>query len=192
MPGESPFHRSLTELVALLGEELPDEDSRARDVALAALPEGGPWPEAVSRAVVRAIVNDPFPVAYNQLLKLAVRAAGYRVVQEALIGTMETGTNDEKARAAEAWYWSRPPVVYQGMAAVLAGTPTPESQREQDSLADLRVRWRQALLREFVSNEDPGVRRVLRESEFLSFAPSDYPPDFAELLAKAAEITRGS
>lgn len=192
MPDESPFRRYLAELLGLIGGELPDDDSLARDAALAGLPEEGPWPEAVSGAVMRVIVNDSFPVAYHPLLKLAVRAAGHRVVQEALIATLETGTNAEKVRAAQAWYWAQPPLVYRGLAAMLdgtgTGTPTPESQREHDALSDLRVRWRQAVLREFVANEDPDLRHSLRES--LSLDPSDYPAGFTGLVTKAAGIAR--
>lgn len=191
------FHRYISDLLELTGGHLPDGltgqewEIAARKAAVAGLPREGPWPEAVSGAVIRVILNDPFPVEYNPLLKLALEAAGRRRVQEGLIAGLENGTSAEKVAAVGAWYRARPPLVYRGLASLLdggEGVPTEESKREYDAVEDLRIRWRQATLREFVANEDPDVRRALREE--ISLDPARYPAGFADLVAEAARIAR--
>lgn len=189
----------MTELLELTGSGVPDGPegqewaSAARAAVVASLPEEDPWPEAVVDAVIRVVVNDPYPAAYNQLLKLAVTGtARRRKVLDTLISVLEGGTNAEKAAAAEAWYWSKPALIYKGQIDnLLAGapaSPTEESKREYDAVADLRARWNEAALREFVANEDADVRRSILE--VLPLDPADYPDELSKLVATAASIAQ--
>lgn len=193
------FRRYMTELLELTGSGVPDGleghewASAARAAAVASLPEEDPWPEGAIETVIRVVVNDPYPAAYNQLLKLAVTGAGRRrKVLDTLISVLENGTNTEKAAAAEAWYWSQPALTYQGqLDNLLAGrpaTPTEESKREYDAVADLRARWNEAALREFVANEDADVRRSILE--VLPLDPANYPDELSKLVATAASIAQ--
>lgn len=192
------FRQYMTELLELSGGTVPDGlegpewDSAAQAAAIASLPEEDPWPEAMIGAVIRAVVNDPHPAAYNQLLKHAVTAARRRQVMEALINVLENGTSTEKEMAAEAWYWSQPALIYKGeLENLLSGTPaipTEESQRAYDAVADLQARWNQAALREFIANEDVRVRRSVLEG--LPLDPDGYPDELKELVVTAVRIVR--
>lgn len=192
------FRQYMTELLELTSGTVPDGlkgpewDSAAQAAAIVSLPEEDPWPEAMVGAVIRVVVNDPHPAAYNQLLKHAVTVARRRQVMEALIGVLENGTSAEKETAAEAWYWSQPALIYKGqLENLLSGTPaipTEESKRAYDAVADLRTRWNQAALREFIANEDVRVRRSLLEG--LPLDPAGYPDELKELVATAMRIAR--
>lgn len=140
-------------------------------------------PDALSRASLA-------PDGGRSLIETAVAAVGRRKVQEGLIGLLENGTNAEKAGVPGAWYWTLPALVYR-LGDVMAGgspTPTEESKREYDAVADLRARWNQAALREFVANEDLNVRRSLLSQ--LSLDPAGYPDDLRDLVATALCIAR--
>lgn len=60
--------------------------------------------------------------------------------------------------------------------------------RELAKTKDLRLRWREAALREFVSNEDLDVRRCILPG--LSLDPDGYPDDLKDLVATAVHIAR--
>jgi hypothetical protein len=66
--------------------------------------------------------------------------------------------------------------------------PTEESRREYDAVADLRIRWREAALREFVANADLDVRRCILPG--LTLNPGDYPDGLRDLVAAAVTIAR--
>ncbi len=90
------FHWYLAEVLGLTGGELPPGlgptglevfmwEHVARAAVIASLPQGGPWPEPVFDALMRAIVHDPDPSFNRQLIDPAMAAAGRRAVQEALL-----------------------------------------------------------------------------------------------------------
>jgi hypothetical protein len=103
----------------------------------------------------------------------AIDSYGFRRVMTALLGYLRDGTDREKAGAARAWYWAD-------------GLDTRTA--EPDSLADLRAAWREALLREFVSNADLSVRR--QAMSMLSLRAERYPAHLLPLVAEAARIGR--
>ncbi len=213
------FHWYLAEILGLTGGELPPGlgptglevfmwEHVARAAVIASLPQGGPWPEPVFDALMRAIVHDPDPSFNRQLIDPAMAAAGRRAVQEALLGLLASGTNSEKAGVARAWYWAN---VYSGtsglaewrarftanggisaelkneLADLQAGWREAR-RREAAAVADLRARWREAALREFVANEDLDVRRCILPR--ISLKAADYPDDLKDLVATAVQIAR--
>jgi hypothetical protein len=96
-------------------------------------------------------------------------------VQTALLEYLRHGTNPKRAGAARAWYWTR------------ASQKYVESNRaEWDGLASLRAAWREAALREFISNEDINVRRCILPGLPLSI--ERYPAHPDEYLRHRVEI----
>jgi len=195
----SLFHRYMAEVLELTGGGLPvglgqagrDEpewENAARAAVAAGLPQAGPWPEAVFETLIRAAVHDPDPSFSHQLIEPALAVAGRRQVQEALLSLLVSGTNAEKAGAARAWYWAQAPLAYRGLENLKTGTPTEESKREYDAVADLRARWREAALREFASNEDLDVRRCILPG--LTLKPALYPDDLKDLVVTTVRIAR--
>lgn len=148
----------------------------------------GSWPEAVFDTLIRAIIHDPNPSFNRQLIEPALAAVGRRKVQEALLDLLSGGTNAEKAGAARAWYWTQVPLRFDGAANWKARIPTEESQREYNAIEDLRTRWRETALREFISNEDLDVRRCILPG--LTLNPAHHPDDLKDLVATAVHIAR--
>lgn len=64
----------------------------------------------------------------------------------------------------------------------------PESLAEREAVADLRARWHEMALREFVSSEDLDVRRCILPG--LTLNPANHPADLRELVAEAVRIAR--
>ncbi|OHV35382.1 hypothetical protein BCD49_05065 [Pseudofrankia sp. EUN1h] len=143
-------------------------------------------PEQFFEALVRAGVYEPDPSFNAQFIRPAVENFGRRRVQTALLGFLRGGTNAERAGAVRAWYWTCMPWRHKAHA---VGIMEPVDPAEWASLADLRAAWREAILREFVSNEDLAVRRfVLRE---LTLRNEDYyPADLRVLIGEAIRIGR--
>jgi|GEM_PF-6988817 hypothetical protein len=105
-------------------------------------------PEAYFVLLLRAAVYEADPSLNQDFLRPALRAFGYRKVQEALLQYLEQGTPREQAGALRAWYW--------------AWSPCDE---------DLRVK-RESFLRKWsVECEDPAIQQRL--IFFLSHSPSD-------------------
>jgi hypothetical protein len=148
-------------------------------------PQAGPWPQEVFDTLIAAIAHDPNPSFNRRLIEPALAAAGRRAIQETLIGLLGSGTNAEKAGAARAWYWTQVRVSYVNWEKRI---PTEESRREYDAVADLRIRWREAALREFVANEDLDVRRCILPG--LTLNPADYPDQLRDLVETAVTIAR--
>jgi hypothetical protein len=107
-------------------------------------------PEAYFAPLIHTAVYEADPSFNQDFLKPALRAFGYRKVQEALLTYLEQGTPREQAGALRAWYW--------------AWKPCDE---------DLRVKRDIVLLKTFVDSEDHAVQPSI--IFFLSLNPSDYP-----------------
>jgi hypothetical protein len=128
-------------------------------------------------ALINAGVYDPNPSANAQFIRPAIASFGRQRVQTALLEYLRHGTNPERAGAARAWYWTRASQKY-----------VENNRAEWDGLASLRTAWREAALREFISNEDIDVRRCILPGLPLSI--ERYPADLHALVAEAIRIAR--
>jgi len=121
--------------------------------------------EAYCAPLLRAAVDEADPSFNQDFLTPALRAFGYRKVQEMLLSYLELGTPREQAGARRAWYW--------------AGKPCDEDRRvKRDSL----------LLTTFVECEDVAVRGS--SMYFLSLNPADYAEASRLLLPTAIHLAR--
>lgn len=188
------FHACLVELVRLVGGEAPGGQGPGWEWEVevrAAVREGLVQAGGSARlfeVLVRAAVLDPNPSFNRQFVEPAVAVFGRREVQAALIRYLRTGTDQERAGAARAWYWAQAGLVYRGQENYEKGIATPESRAEYDAVADLRAEWGEATLREFVANDDLDVRRCILPG--LSLKPEKYPEELRGLVAEAVHIAR--
>ncbi|MFE5817544.1 hypothetical protein ACFQ6S_29605 [Streptomyces sp. NPDC056479] len=187
------FHRHLAELARLAGADLPAEgrldgrewERHARKRTRQALSGLGELPERLFAPLLRAAVHDPNPSFNRQFVEPAVTAFGRRRVRTALISSLRTGSNEERAGAARAWYWTQVPPQYRAG----SSEPTPESRAEWEATAELDAEWQEAALREFVANEELDVRRCLLPGLWLD--PRRHRADLHDLVAEAVRIARG-
>jgi hypothetical protein len=192
MSRRAEFYRRFAELSAVMGLELPDagiHDSQTENAQrakfrqlVAAEPR---LPESWFGVLMSTLVADPDVSSNRQFIDPAVTAYGRRRVLEALLNFLTTGSNYERAGAATAWYWADVRVDYRD-----DWTPTPQSAAEYFALADLRARWDQALLREYVTNDDIDVRHFLLGA--LPLHPDAHPAESRELVDAAVHIARTS
>lgn len=185
------FLRLLGEMLKLVGAEVPLSSTagrswahQARSLIREALRGRKELPEEYFDALLITAIYDPNPSFNRQFVEPACVVFGRRRVQTALLRWLQDGTNQERAGAARAWYWTLAPLSYRGG----SKTPTPESKAEYDAVADLRAQWYETALREFVSNEHLDVRRCILP--LLPLNPERYPPDLHELVAEAVRIAR--
>ncbi|MFJ6081779.1 hypothetical protein ACIQI8_10270 [Streptomyces sp. NPDC092369] len=188
----SAFHPQLAELARLVDVELPVPMSyerewrgQARSAFRKALRAADTLPEQLFDPLVRTAILDPDPSHNRMFVEPAITAFGRRRVLTALIAYLRTGTNPERAGAARAWYWAWAPVRPR---AGQMHVPASELRADPDALADLSATWREAALREFISNEDLDVRRCILP--LLSLTPASYPADLHDLVAEAVHIAR--
>jgi hypothetical protein len=159
---------------APLGSAARGQVGAARGAIRRAMKQYDVLPGSLFETVVRAGVHERDPSLCGTLFIIpAIKSYGFRRVMTALLGYLRDGTDREKAGAARAWYWA-------------GGYDTRSA--EPDSLADLRAAWREALLREFVSNEDLSFRRWAMP--MLSLRAERYPAHLLPLVAEAARIGR--
>ena len=157
---------------ASLGSAAREQVNAARLAIRRVMKQYDVLPGSLFETVVRAGVHERDPSLCGTLFIIpAVKSYGFQRVMTALLGYLRDGTDREKAGAARAWYW--------------AGG---HRSAEPDSLADLRAAWREALLREFVSNADLSVRR--QAMSMLSLRAERYPAHLLPLVAEAARIGR--
>ena len=133
--------------------------------------------ERFFEALISAGVYDPNPSANARFIRPAIAHFGRQRVQAALLEFLRHGTNPERAGAARAWYWTHASRKY-----------AQHNQAEWDGLADLRAAWREAALREFISNDDIDVRRCILPG--LSLSTERYPADLHALVAEAIRVAR--
>lgn len=149
-----------------LAEALADPD---RKWFVAGVFQFQPVPKQLFGPMLRAGVLERDPSFNRVFIEPCVRSLGGRRVLEELLRFLEAGNNVEKAGAASALYWAN-------------GNP-----RNED-LADLRMRLRCEMLREFVDNPDLNVRR--RIIPMLHLEPDGYPEELRPLIRAAVDVAR--
>ncbi|MFI6468119.1 hypothetical protein [Streptomyces sp. NPDC050528] len=142
-------------------------------------------PEASFGVLIKAAVHDPNPSFNRQFVEPALNAFGYRRVRRALLGCLRTGTDQERAGAARAWYWSALPLQ---LSNVRAEDSDVERRAGADDRSAVVGEWHEAALREFVNNEHLDVRRSLLPG--LPLRTSAYPPALHDLVEAAVTIAR--
>ncbi|MFC5718695.1 hypothetical protein ACFP1Z_00685 [Streptomyces gamaensis] len=192
------FHSCLVELFRLMGDQPPPRGKDDEDAAWAwesearkRLREGledRQLPERWFDPLVRTAVLDPNPSFNRQFVEPAVDSFGRRRVLTVLLQYLRTGTNQERAGAARAWYWAQVSVSFTGKDSAGKWILTPESQAEVDAVADLSAEWSEATLREFVANDDLDVRCCILPG--LSLKPERHPAELHGLVAEAVHIAR--
>ncbi|MEE6257849.1 hypothetical protein [Plantactinospora sonchi] len=182
--------RSMAELVELLGgEPLPDsatsKEWRIRAWQTLRASAGEPPQEEWFVPLVRAGVYEPDPSFNARFIGPAVAWFGSPRVQTVLLGYLRTGTNQERAGAARAWYWSeRADHRYVG-----PYTPTQDAE-DEDASEKRRWEWQETALREFVANDNLGVRVCILPGLVLN--PAKHRPELRDLVAEAVHIARTS
>ncbi|MGA4992412.1 hypothetical protein [Nonomuraea bangladeshensis] len=188
------FQQCLAAVVDVLGIEVgpepaPGDQRRWNQLARVALRKacgkGLTLSDASFDVLVKAAVHDPDPSFNRQFVEPALNAFGRRRVRSALLEYLRTGTDGERSGAARAWYWSALPL---RLSHVRAETSSTESPAEPDDPSALMREWRQAALREFVSNEHLDVRRCVLP--VLPLWRSAYPPELHDLVDAAVSIAR--
>ncbi|MFC4517922.1 hypothetical protein [Streptomyces ehimensis] len=194
----SEFRSCLVELMRLTGNQVPSRATDSRDEArqweaevrkkLRERLDTRQAPEQWFDTLVRAAVLDPNPSFNRQFVEPAVASFGRRRVLTTLIRYLRTGTNQERAGAARAWYWAQPSLEITGQDDTGKWIPTPDSQAEFEAVADLSAEWGEATLREFVANDDLDVRRCILPG--LSLRPERHPAELHDLVAEAVNVAR--
>jgi hypothetical protein len=188
------FRRCLADLIRLLGINVaPGPDARAewewerrvRATMRTVFAERSSLPEESFDALLKAAVHDPNPSFNRQFVEPALNAFGRRRVQLTLLDYLQTGTDQERAGSARAWYWTGLPLRLQHLRAAI---PAKGSGEKVDGVADVVAAWREAALREFVRNEHLDVRRCLLPG--LPLYPAAYPPELHPLIDTAVAIAR--
>ncbi|MEO3748116.1 hypothetical protein [Plantactinospora sp. B5E13] len=187
---QSALVRSMAELVELLGgEPLPDsatsKEWRVRAWQTMRATVDQPPREDWFGPLIRAAVHEPDPSFSERFVKPALSWFGIVRVQTALIEHLRSGTNQERAGAARAWYWSHLP------RRRYAGPYTPDAKSgEEGALMELRQQWRETALREFVANDNLRVRQCILP--VLTLNPARHRPELRDLVAEAVQIARTS
>jgi hypothetical protein len=191
------FSQCLAVLVDLLGADTGAEEPgtpqwrrKARSLIRAGLDGRETLPDPFFDALIRAGIYDPDPSLNAQVIQPATAAFGCLRVSEALLGYMRDGTNAERAGAARASYWASAAWRWRWASEDRErGWWTHERPLDPDgSLASLRGEWREAILREFVANDDIDVRRSILPG--LPLSTKLYPDELHGLVAKAISIAR--
>ncbi len=118
-------------------------------------------PEALWEPLLDAAVDEPDPSFNRAFVEPCLDSAGARWVMERLLGIIEHGSNVRKRGAFNAWYWAAPGLSFIGWKpGATVDDATGESRAAWLAVTDLRARYREAALREFVTNDDLDLRRV--------------------------------
>ncbi|GGO02676.1 hypothetical protein [Microbispora bryophytorum] len=129
-------------------------------------------------ALIEAAVYDPNPSFNRVFVESALNAFGRRRVQLALLDYLRTGTDQERAGSARAWYWSALPLRLLHLSAEM-----PANAEETAEAI-----WHESALREFIRNEHVDVRRCILPG--LPLFPKAYPPELHTLIDTAVAIAR--
>lgn len=136
-------------------------------------------------------IDEINPSLNRIFIEPCVTTFGHRRVNEYLLDVVELGTDFRRAGAVNALYWAQVPLVYTGKPpSYSAEYATPESRAAYETLADLRKRKMQLLLKTFVSSPCVEVRRSIIPR--LNLDPTNYPEGDWSLVARAIEIARSS
>ncbi|MGW4413046.1 hypothetical protein ACWEJ6_54500 [Nonomuraea sp. NPDC004702] len=188
------FQQCLAAVVDLLGIKVAPEpdpndqqrwNQRARAALRKACRDGLTLPDSSFEILIKAAVYDPNPSLNRQFIEPALNAFGRWRVRAALLNYLLRGTDEERAGAARAWYWSALPLE---LHQVRAETLTAEGRTEPDDPSVLTRDWHQAALQEFVNNEHLDVRRCLLPG--LPLWRSAYAPELHDLVDAAVSIAR--
>ena len=191
------FSHDLAVLVDLLGADAGAEEPGtpewrrwARRVIRAGLDGSETLPGEFFEALVRAAVHDRDPSLNATFIKPATAAFGCLRVREALLGYLRAGVNAERAGAARAWYWASASWRWKWASGERRrGWWAHERPLDPDrSLACLQREWLEAILREFVANDDIDVRRSILPG--LPLSAAHYPGELHGLAARAISIAR--
>lgn len=128
-----------------------------------------PVPKRLLAPFLHAAVMEHDPSRNRLYIDPCIRSWGSREVNHRLLRYLETGSNEEKAGVASAFYWAR-------------GNPLDED------ITSLNALIRSALLREFVRNEDLSVRQ--RIVPLLNLDTSAYSIEDHQLIFEAIAIAR--
>ncbi len=144
-------------------------------------------PEALWEPLLDAAVDEPDPSFNRAFVEPCLDSAGARWVMERLLGIIEHGSNVRKRGAFNAWYWAAPGLSFVGWKpGATVDDATPESRAAWLAVDDLRARYREAALREFVTNDDLDLRRVT--ARLISEFADGLPPELEPLWAQAIHI----
>jgi hypothetical protein len=146
-------------------------------------------PRRLFSPMIAAAVHEINPSLNKQFVLPCVASYDHRKVNESLLEIFETGSNFEKAGAANALYWAQVPLSFPPDAKEF----TPQNAKPQWRTAYLELddiwnRRRCLYLKEFVTNEDIDVRRSIIPS--LNLDPANYPVELRPLVSEAIKIAR--
>lgn len=127
-------------------------------------------PSALASTMLTMGVEEENPSNNRLFIEPAVKAMGARRVMNRLLELLRDGSDREKAGAASAAYWV-------------------QGDWSQPSYVEARERFRDEMLRQFVSTESVSVRQRIIPG--LSMKPEDYSPEVAKLISAAIRIARG-
>jgi hypothetical protein len=126
-----------------------------------------PVPRHLLKQMLLAGVLEKDPSYNRNFIQPCVQTFGPETVLIQHLEYLESGTDEEKAGAASAFYWVR---------------------GESDSTSDLKLGIRCQMLREFVHNSDVEVQR--RIIPLLDLEARKYPSDLRPLTKQAIDIAR--
>lgn len=111
-------------------------------------------------------MHDLDPSRNVTLIEPVIGAVGYRVVHEAIVRYVETGTTIQQSAATMAWYAAQPIVRYPTREAYERREPTPDSIAVLADIAGLDTRYRSACFKAAANCQDAKTRsRLLRSAE---------------------------
>ena len=148
------------------------DDRQGRHVVKWIIFKAGIVPEALLVPTVRAGVRIADPSWNKQFIWPCVASHGRRRVLEILLDIAQRGSDQDKAGAANAWYWAD---VERFVCSAYYG-PGHSLEEFGDPVDDLRDRWTAWVVGEFVRNPNVDVRRSL-----LPWLPASYEADPAAL-----------
>lgn len=126
-----------------------------------------PVPRRMLKQMLLAGVLEKDPSYNRDFIQPCLQSFGPETILIQLLEYLESGSDEEKAGAASAFYWVR---------------------GDGESTADLRLRIRCQMLREFVHNSDLEVRR--RIIPLLDLEAREYPRELRPLTKQAIDIAR--
>lgn len=119
-------------------------------------------------------IYDPDPSFNRQFIDPAITHFGLLPVMRTLLSRLTEGPDWQRAGAARAWYWARCAV----------------TEESANATAELRSRWRQQGLHEFIRTDDDDVRCCILGQ--LPLTTDYYPADLWPLVTQAIAIARAS